>query len=484
MTGLRTVLNSWCLPPLMQKVPRPIFTVRAAEDAERRLGGVEPKPAPQAEMAQVWHQAKRSMDKGLGLADISRRQLNLIPWIMFEHFDKHPPLANDKKFLEAFCRRVEAIGSGKAIVAAVLAFLQYYPVHSPLFDEWRLAASHLLSGCGRPRCHRLSACAAKAGFFRTDGPGTLWQCIEESQKPVDELLGELWLSGPRARLGFAKAAFRAGTTKVSNSLERGDLRADELQRLFDFALDTESQGRRLRFDDPECIRALAESLLLPFAPFARGTPDPALKPRIQEFLIHHLGDPRLNRGRWYNVSPEACRVMLSWLVAETLEDFFRLLEYTAQDDEVAQRHWRYRKAFWTAYLKAGVIDDAWIVLSQQLDHEASRRLGTRPEAYGRLKRGPNVQRNHAVLILRIGQLLITDWSHNGKYRIWDEGGLNAQVAPQPYLKSYTRDQLVRNPDHEGAHFGSESGSWQNRLASYIADHTGIPLNQRDYMPHE
>lgn len=477
MTGLRTELKSWRLPPLIHQVPRPIFSLHAVEEVERRFSSGDPKPPTQAELAQVWRQAKLSMDKRLGLADISRRQLNLIPWIMFERFDEHPPLADDQEFLKAFCRRVEAIGSGKAIVATVLAFLQHYPDHSPLFDEWRRAASHLLSSCGRPRCLRLSACAAKAGFFQTDGPRMLWQCIEESQKPVEELLGELCLSGPRARLGFVRAAFLAGTAKVFNSLERGNLRAEDLQRLFDFALDTENQGRRLRFDDPRCIRELAGSLLLPFA---HGTPDPALKPLIQEFLLRHLGDPRLERGRWRNVCPEACGVMLSWLVVKTLEDFFRLLEYTAQGDEVAQRHWRSRKAFWTAYLKAGVIRDAWIVLSSLPDREASRRLGIQPEAYGRLERGPNVQPNHAVLILRIGQLLITDWSHNGMYRVWNLGGPNAQVAPQPYRRTYSRQQLVRNPDHEGRH----SGNWQNRLAGYIADHTGIRLNQRDYMPHE
>jgi hypothetical protein len=37
-----------------------------------------------------------------------------------------------------------------------------------------------------------------------------------------------------------------------------------------------------------------------------------------------------------------------------LEDFFRVLDETAQDS-----HWKYRKAFWSAYLRRDVIVDAW-----------------------------------------------------------------------------------------------------------------------------
>ena len=38
--------------------------------------------------------------------------------------------------------------------------------------------------------------------------------------------------------------------------------------------------------------------------------------------------------------------MLRWMVSASLDDFFALIARRAQED-----HWRYRKAFWSAYLK-------------------------------------------------------------------------------------------------------------------------------------
>ena len=103
------------------------------------------------------------------------------------------------------------------------------------------------------------------------------------------------------------------------------------------------------------------------------------------------------------------------------------------------------------------------------------------KAYGRFSRGTGVQNNHASLILRIGHLVITDWSHSGKYRVWDEGG-DATRPPGFYKPSYTRTQLVTNAGFDGSHIGSENGVWQRRLAGYIRDKTGIQLALQDLMP--
>ena len=481
MTNLRTTLQSWHLPPLIQNVPRPSFTLRAKEEAERRLTGVDPKPPPSAELERVWRMVRRSMEEGRALSDIPKRQLDVIPWLMFARFDEQPPLADNRSFLLAFRLRIETTSSNRAVVASVLAFLQHYPRQSPTFNEWRQLVARLLSQCTRARCRRLSVCAADIGFFEEKGPEMLWQRLEESTRPIDEQLGEFCLSGPRAKAGFVEAAFVVATAQVRSALGTDHLQSEGLQRLLDFAIDTGDGVERLRFELPDHLRVLAESLLLPFA---HGAPDPALKPQIHDFLMRHFGDPRLELGRWQNVSEEARNVILGWLVEESLEDFFRLLEYTARGDEVAQRHWRYRKAFWTAYLRAGVIRDAWVVLSPLLDYQAARRMGLQREDYGRLQRGQGVQKNHAVLILRIGQLLITDWSHNGKYRIWNEGTASGRPIPKPYRRTYSRQELVRDPDHGGSHHGSENGRWQAHLASYIAKQTGIRLGSRDYMPHD
>ena len=63
-----------------------------------------------------------------------------------------------------------------------------------------------------------------------------------------------------------------------------------------------------------------------------------------------MKDPRLTQSGWTSVSPAAKDVMLRWMVSASLEDFFALIARRAQED-----HWRYRKAFWSAYLKRDYI---------------------------------------------------------------------------------------------------------------------------------
>ena len=189
----------------------------------------------------------------------------------------------------------------------------------------------------------------------------------------------------------------------------------------------------------------------------------------------------MDRSRWQGVSEEAVRVVLSWLVAETLEDFFRLVEHTAKSDQTAKRHWRYRKAFWSAYLHAGVISDAWMVLASNVDADAQAVFDIDREAYGRFRRGTGEDRRHAALMLRIGHLLITDWSHTGKYRVWQENLSNASL-PSMYKALYAKFDLVKGADFEGSHYQAEAGGWQRILAAHICDKTGIQLSHRDYMP--
>ncbi|NBC13318.1 MAG: hypothetical protein GVY09_08230 [Gammaproteobacteria bacterium] len=223
-------------------------------------------------------------------------------------------------------------------------------------------------------------------------------------------------------------------------------------------------------DDPRALRfkgertPLADGLLLPFTD---GNPGPSVAAPIKAFLLDILGDPRLTgKQRWSGVDPRARQVMLGWLVTETLEDFFRLLEYAAQSDAIARRHWNARKTFWSRYLEAGAIADAWVALGPLARIEARGMLSGSGDTYAVLKPGYNVQKNHSAIILRIGQLMITEWSHSGSFRAWRQ---DASGCPKLYQSDYTRSKLVQTAEHTIAH---HSG-WQARVADLIYDQTGI-----------
>jgi hypothetical protein len=235
---------------------------------------------------------------------------------------------------------------------------------------------------------------------------------------------------------------------------------------------------QLRFEDQRIRTATA---LL--SPFIDRSPAPDIQNAIQTFLLRTIGDPRSKRPRWQGVPESVRNVLFRWLVRMSLEDFFQILDATAQDS-----HWKFRKAFWTAYLQHDVITDAWIVLGPEAGRLLRREFEDGTGA-GKLKTGTGVLPTHSVLLMRIGNLTIAEWSHNGKCRAWLEG---SPGAPKFYEPSYSRSQLAppvrrtgstRNgPRWEQSHIASERGIWQGTIANHIADETGIRIPRTEYMP--
>jgi hypothetical protein len=169
--------------------------------------------------------------------------------------------------------------------------------------------------------------------------------------------------------------------------------------------------------------------------------------------------------------------MYGWLSEIVLEDFFRLLDYSAKYDSDADRQWKYRKAFWSACLRNGLIDNAWVALGRKVAESAEYFLEGKKNIYAEIY-GTGVQGHHAVLILQISNMIITEWSHSGKYRFWDEGHPD---CPKLYRSSYVRDDVVANPDFEGIHYAASRGTWQGEVADYIRSQTGVNLTFNEYM---
>jgi len=96
-----------------------------------------------------------------------------------------------------------------------------------------------------------------------------------------------------------------------------------------------------------------------------------------------------------------------------------------------------------------------------VDAAANGRWGSR-DSYGRWR--VRVQRNHAALLLRIGHLVITEWSHSAS-SVSGTGRPYQQLAPKLYQRHYTGATLRRDADFDGAHMGAERGSGSRSLPS-------------------
>src|SRR5690606_38115463 len=156
--------------------------------------------------------------------------------------------------------------------------------------------------------------------------------------------------------------------------------------------------------------------------------------------MKHLGHPRLRPEEWQGSSSDAQAVMLQWLISDTLNDFFDLLDITAFD-----RHWQVRKAFWQQYLDKGVVLDAWIVLGPEARGYGLGLLN-QVHDYGSLQ---GAEATQSVLLMRIDDLIIAEWSHNGRCRIWRQGIDHG--APELYKLSYKAWELRREAGAEFTH---------------------------------
>jgi len=204
---------------------------------------------------------------------------------------------------------------------------------------------------------------------------------------------------------------------------------------------------------------------------------------IRDFLVDRIGNPQLRPGRWVGAESEAALIR-RWLARASLKVFFELIADYARDE-----HWKYREAFWSACLTKGAIDDAWLALGANV-HASARARQDLGSAFARLE-GAGASADQSVLLLRIGPLLIAEWSHNGSMRAW-----LADEAPKLGRSSYLRSDLVSpclpfppDPIRRGQqdkatsglrHMGSASGAWQRRAAMLLARYANVRLQSMDW----
>jgi hypothetical protein len=95
--------------------------------------------------------------------------------------------------------------------------------------------------------------------------------------------------------------------------------------------------------------------------------------------------------------------------------------------------------------------------------------------FAELKTGGSkaIEDGHAVLLMRLGDLTIADWSHNGQCVIWKKGN---RTAPSLNLTSYTSDDVHWSKgDTCRVHAGAASYSWQSKVRNFIHLETNLWL---------
>lgn len=394
----------------------------------------------------------------------SRREEKLIPWALLQQIGDEPLFERPGAISVVFNWLLKK-NSYQSIPGFIHAFLSEYPITSKSFASLKNAIEALIEKSDSPKVASLKEWSLNVDLFSQTVMSDFVQIAIE--KSLSECVSKYRLYRGLQFGSFFKVGLASLLTELSGSLSA--FKSIEQEKITEDLISTFIDSNE-DFVYPALRNDFVEGLLLSYQ---SAPPKKRLKDRIKKVILKHYGDPRISKARWVGVSEEAVSVMRAWMVENTMHDFFNLLSHVAKTDSTADNHWQYRKRFWNAYLKKGVIQEAWVALGPRANQEASAFL-SKSSSFATLTGGAQ---NHSSLIMVIGGVLITEWSHSGKYRLWERN----LSGPTLYKRAYKRSELVSDSDYEGAHHSSDSGGWQYKLSTLIKDLTGISVSSREYM---
>ena len=160
---------------------------------------------------------------------------------------------------------------------------------------------------------------------------------------------------------------------------------------------------------------------------------------------------------------------------EYLDLFIKIIERTAVDHQ-----FKPRKQFWLKYFEKDKISDVTLILASDAD-KIARQMRTEMDntqymQWAKLNLASNDQ---SVLLMRLGDLVIAEWSHNGAMRFWKSAEKN---SPQFHLKEYFASQLRDNSlkirvgnAYRNSIIHHENGEWMNAAANAIKHFTNITV---------
>lgn len=188
---------------------------------------------------------------------------------------------------------------------------------------------------------------------------------------------------------------------------------------------------------------------------------------LMQLIFRFMGDPRGNDTAWLYVEEEAKEIFLHWLVKNDFAVFFHIIASTAD------RRWKYRQAFWSAYMDE--IRASRIIIGQKAKlilNDRSKEEKSKLMAYDFLE---GKSSDTSLLVFTIGQYTFIEVSYNGKLRIYSRAKSPIQIFAQghrtiPYshlINSDTEQEFVHtNPMGRGP-------NWQPKVRNWIYDYCGI-----------
>lgn len=442
---------------------RPSFRVdsreveKASQQAESRLGGagVEVPPADLDELHQVFRREWQEVGR---LDRLSSRVRRWFPHLLFYPFDSPDDWpAHDPKLRDAVRDHITDPRYSRALASLCHGFLRAFPLGTKPFELYADVCRQGLARSASLRCRTLHAASAKFKLFTPEGPRAVANYLVSAGDPVAALREATELSVVAPDSQFRYFLSLAILKAIQESLATGlHWSSNDIEACLAAIPGAIEKGNKF---DPDLRKSLAEALLLPFADRA---PLKGLKEWARPLVLGHLGDPRSRPVAWSNIDRRACEVMLRWLVEDTIDQFFHVLNRTAKDS-----HWNDRREFWMGYLNTQAIANAWVVLGPDARRYARRSLDDASVNYGQLRES---KADQSVLLMQFGpSLVVAEWSHDGACHFWDDPAM----APTFFKKSYSGREMRQRSKTKVDHRSPDPARWQGQIASTIKSYSGI-----------
>lgn len=436
--------------------PRQLATEAAASAIRPPTESVEVRAPP--DLDEIAERIRRALIAGLSpnSSDMLRA-----PWCVW---DGVSPLADEPELLDRYLRLVEALSRKSHFRRLAGAYAVRFPEDSKALQ----AVAECLARLAPKFTGAWSAAHQSFRIFdAAEAPARVASAAIVRHLSPSELLSIEGIGNLAAEAGLAEAAFAAGLRQIA---------AAEMQPAHRLEAVSSWCGKRKGGAPFERHRGLvADSLVLPHA---GNIPEKPIRDRMLAFLLGKFGDPRTHQAKW---SPMNCtNVVKRWLIEQSLRQFLDVV------DEIAlERHWKYRRAFWTSVYDRNLISDACVIFDRTGAARARRMFdGETPYSIWSKGGSKPIERGHSCLLLRIGNGLVAEWSHNGRCNIWHDA--QDPSAPELHSESYmSNDVMAPASDRRWTrraynHVAPDGYSWQSKVADEIFALTNTRIMQSEY----
>jgi hypothetical protein len=438
---------------LPMQLPKTLHMEKTLRSLEKVSQAKETKNISQSDINQIIH--KWTQNQSLTVRD--KRAL------LFAGMDKFQSESNLRPLWNALREEVKLTKRAGLLKSALVAFYQSYG------SEHANALATILQSKINHFPTKLALELQAKSIFGNDAPDTVSKIILQSDFASGELKN-IKLSGLLFSSNFMLQVFQS----VANEMSRFGYQSEKLKRFKSiFFYENERYQEVFLLNSNENL--YAKSLL---GYWDSQAPSKDIKEYLKHLFLNNLRDPRAYPQRWKTVDEQYQKIIKRWLTEESFEMLIQVLDAVAD-----LGHWNDRKDFWSYYLKNEYISDSWVIFGTEAYMQAKKLQGegslSKSAGFAKFKRGTgSVQSNHSVIIMKIGNLVISEWTHSGRVRLFIDDSLK---APQFYKTEYSANHIRYDGyriSSQYASYGNEvfmdhHFNWQLKIAEFIRKQTGI-----------